>query len=146
VTVINGPNLNRLGQREPEIYGTSTLADVERMVRDRANELGWQVNFFQSNHEGVLIDHVHKAADDHVDGIIINPGALAHYSYALADALRSVAVPAVEIHISDITKREEWRRTTVTGPECIEVITGLGVAGYVSALEKLVTETTEARL
>jgi 3-dehydroquinate dehydratase-2 len=139
VTVLNGPNLNRLGEREPEIYGTATLADVERMVRDKAKELGWQVNFFQSNHEGALIDHIHKAADDGVDGIIINPGALAHYSYALADALRSVDVPAVEVHISDIAKREEWRRITVTGEACTKVISGLGAAGYVSALNLLVT-------
>lgn len=140
VTVLNGPNLNRLGEREPEIYGTATLADVERMVRDKAQELGWQVNFFQSNHEGALIDHIHKAADDGVDGIIINPGALAHYSYALADALRSVRVPAVEVHISDIKKREEWRRTTVTGDACIKVISGLGVEGYLSALKLIVVE------
>jgi 3-dehydroquinate dehydratase-2 len=137
VSIINGPNLNRLGKREPEIYGTATLADIERMVRDAAQQLGYQANFFQSNHEGTLIDHIHKAADDRVDGIIINPGALSHYSYALADALRSVDIPAVEVHISDIYSREEWRRKTVTGEACIEVITGLGVEGYEAALKLL---------
>jgi len=137
IAVVNGPNLNRLGRREPEIYGTATLADVERIVRKRARELGCDVNFFQSNHEGALIDHIHQVADDGVDGIIINPGALSHYSYALADALRSIDVPAVEVHISDIYSREEWRRKTVTGEACVEVISGLGAEGYVVALKAL---------
>jgi 3-dehydroquinate dehydratase-2 len=137
VVVINGPNLNRLGTREPDIYGRTTLAGVERMVRRRGREIGWKVETFQSNHEGALIDRVHRAADSGADGIILNGGALTHYSYALADALRSVEVPAVEVHISDIHARESWRRKSVTGDACIAVLAGLGVEGYTTALDLL---------
>jgi 3-dehydroquinate dehydratase-2 len=137
VVVINGPNLNRLGRREPEIYGSTTLAEVDDMVRARAKEIGWEVETFQSNHEGALIDRVHQAADAGANGIILNGGALTHYSYALADALRSVDVPAVEVHISDIFSRENWRRKSVTGDACIAVLAGLGVEGYTTALDLL---------
>lgn len=143
VVLINGPNLNRLGTREPEVYGTQTLGDIETLVRNRAAELGWTVKPFQSNHEGDLIDRVHQAADEAADGIIINPGALSHYSYALFDALESVTVPAVEVHISDIDRREEWRRRSVTAPACVHVFKGHGSQGYVMALELLVERASE---
>lgn len=138
VVVLNGPNLNRLGTREPEVYGTQTLGDIEALVHSRAAELGWTVETFQSNHEGALIDRIHQAADDNADGIIINPGALSHYSYALFDALESVKLPAVEVHISDIDKREEWRRRSVVSPACVHVFKGHGAQGYVMALDLLV--------
>jgi 3-dehydroquinate dehydratase-2 len=145
VVVINGPNLNRLGTREPEIYGTTTLAGVEKMVRVRGREIGWKVEFFQSNHEGALIDRVHAAADSGADGIILNGAALTHYSYALADALRSVDIPTVEVHISDIHSRESWRRRSVTGDACIAVLAGLGVEGYTTALDEQVERGAVAR-
>jgi 3-dehydroquinate dehydratase II len=141
VAVINGPNLNRLGRREPAVYGTTTLGQIEEMLVARGAELGWTVETYQSNHEGDLIDRVHAAADDHTDGIIINPGALTHYSYALLDALQSVDVPAVEVHISNIDEREEWRRTSVTSAACVGMIKGKGPQGYVEALELLASRT-----
>ena len=140
VVLVNGPNLNRLGTREPEIYGSQSLPEVELMVRARAQEMGFELETFQSNHEGALIDRVHAAADSGAAGIIINPGALAHYSYALADALRAVDVPAVEVHISDIQQREEWRRTSVTADACMASFVGMGPEGYVAALELLAME------
>ena len=144
VVVINGPNLNLLGSREPAVYGTTTLLEIETMVRDHAAQVGWQVEAFQSNHEGDLIDRVQAAAERGAVGIILNGGALTHYSYALADALRAVDVPAVEVHISDIHNREPWRRQSVTGEACIAVISGHGPQGYVEALDMLVGRATEA--
>lgn len=135
--IINGPNLNRLGTREPEVYGTATLADIEAVVAARARELGWDVESFQSNHEGALIDRIHAAADAGVAGIILNAGALTHYSYALYDALRAVQVPAVEVHLSNIRSREPWRRRSVTRPACVGFFAGMGPRGYVAALELL---------
>jgi 3-dehydroquinate dehydratase-2 len=136
--VINGPNLNRLGLREPEIYGTASLGQILARVRARAKDLGWELEVFQSNHEGDLIDEIQRVADESFDGIIINPGALTHYSYALHDALRSVDVPAVEVHLTDIENREEeWRRESVTAAACVAMIAGKGPDGYVEALELL---------
>jgi len=137
VAVINGPNLNRLGRREPEIYGTATLEDVVGLVRARASELGWSVTAFQSNHEGDLIDEIQRQADQGAAGIILNAGALTHYSYALHDAVSAVSVPTVEVHISDISAREEWRRHSVITAACVAIITGHGVNGYVEALDLL---------
>lgn len=135
--VINGPNLNMLGVREPGIYGNSTLADLEAMMREKATELGVSLEFFQSNHEGAIIDKIH-ASMGNFDGIILNPGAYTHYSYAIADALGSVDVPCIEVHISNIHKREEFRRISVTAPSCQGQISGLGFYGYICALEALV--------
>ncbi|MEA2683396.1 MAG: 3-dehydroquinate dehydratase [Chloroflexota bacterium] len=135
--IVNGPNLNRLGKREPDVYGTTTLDEVIALVRARADQLGWEVEAFQSNHEGALIDEIHRGADAGVAGMILNPGALTHYSYALYDAIVSVDVPAVEIHISDISAREDWRRTSVTAPACVAMIAGHGIDGYVEALQLL---------
>ncbi len=143
VVVINGPNLNRLGRRQPEIYGTTTLAEIERMVVDRGAQLGWDVETYQSNHEGDLIDRVHRAADEGADALILNPGALTHYSYALLDALQSVELPAVEVHLSDIDLREGWRRKSVTSEACVGIIKGKGPQGYVEALEILSQRVTQ---
>ena len=137
ILVLNGPNLNLLGERDPGVYGTRTLDDVSSLVADRARDLGVQVVFFQSNHEGDLIDRIH-AERKQADGIVINPGALTHYSYALRDALEAVGVPAVEVHISDITSREEFRRVSVISPVAWKTIMGRGTDGYVDALEALV--------
>jgi 3-dehydroquinate dehydratase-2 len=137
VVVINGPNLNRLGLRQPEIYGSVTLSQVEQMLVARGAELGWAVETYQSNHEGDLIDRIHAAADQDADGLILNPGALTHYSYALLDALQSVDLPAVEVHISDIDNREEWRRKSVTSEACVATLKGKGVQGYIEAIEFL---------
>ena len=136
IVVLNGPNLNRLGKRQPEIYGSTTLADVEAMVADRAAQLGLEVEFSQSNHEGALIDRVHAAADAKA-GVIINPGGITHTSVALRDALAEVADGAgfVEVHISNVHAREEFRHHSYLSPIARGVIAGLGTFGYLAALE-----------
>lgn len=134
--IINGVNLNMLGVREPGIYGSSTLADLEAMVTAKAQNLGAAVDFFQSNFEGEIVEKIHGALGVY-DGIIINPGAFTHYSYAIRDALGSVKLPVIEVHISNIHKREEFRHTSVIVPECIGQICGLGFKGYILALEAL---------
>lgn len=135
--IINGVNLNMLGIREPGIYGKSTLADLEKYISDKAKELDAEVDFFQSNYEGAICERIQQALGVY-DGIIINPGAFTHYSYAIRDALGSVKLPAIEVHISNIHKREEFRHHSVTVPECIGQICGLGFKGYILALEALV--------
>ena len=135
--IINGVNLNMLGIREPGIYGKSTLADLEKYISDKAKELDAEVDFFQSNYEGAICERIQQALGVY-DGIIINPGAFTHYSYAIRDALSSVKLPAIEVHISNIHKREEFRHHSVTVPECIGQICGLGFKGYILALEALV--------
>ena len=134
VLVLNGPNLSRLGQREPEFYGTQTLADVEQQVTERGKALGCTIRFLQSNHEGQLIDWIENEGQES-DAIIINPGALAHSSHALADALRGSGKPVVEVHISNVHRREPFRHRLLTAGAAVGVITGLGVQGYVLALE-----------
>jgi 3-dehydroquinate dehydratase-2 len=141
--MIHGPNLNRLGTREPEIYGRTTLPELEQLVRDHGRDIGWTVETFQSNHEGDIIDRIHAAGDDGVDGLLLNAGALSHYSYAIADAIRAVDLPAVEVHISNIRTRETWRRKSVTGDACLAVLAGLGIEGYPRALD-LLAERVEA--
>ena len=136
VLVVNGPNLNLLGKREPHIYGTQTLADLTDSVRTRAAELDLHVSFFQSNDEGELIDFMQKEGPGSA-GIIINPGALSHYSLALFDCLQALALPVVEVHISNIHAREEFRSKSVTASAARGVITGLGFKGYLLALEFL---------
>ena len=138
ILVINGPNLNRLGSRDVGIYGSKTLADIESEVSSKARELDVQVEFFQSNSEGAIIDYI-QARTDEATGIVINPGALAHYGYSLLDALTDSRLPVVEVHISDIYAREEWRRHSVTAAAAREQITGLGWKGYLDALEALVS-------
>jgi 3-dehydroquinate dehydratase-2 len=136
IVVVNGPNLNLLGKREPEVYGTRSMADLVKTVRAKARALGVQVSVFQSNHEGELIDFLHKEAPGSL-GIVINPGALSHYSLALYDCLQALAVPAVEVHISNIHAREEFRSRSVTARAARGVITGLGFTGYELAMEYL---------
>jgi 3-dehydroquinate dehydratase-2 len=137
IAIINGPNLDRLGRREPEVYGRETLADLEKRLRADAAALGVEVSFFQSNHEGALIDHIAGLGDAGVTGIILNGAGLTHTSVALRDAIAGSSLPAIEVHISNIHAREEFRRHSVTGAVCAGVITGLGLAGYSLALQHL---------
>ena len=138
IAVLHGPNLNRLGRREPHIYGTATLKDLERLIRGEAKRIGVSVVFFQSNHEGALIDKIHALADRGAAGFIVNFGAYTHTSIALLDALKSVApLPAVEVHLSDLKKREPFRRHSYTAAACVAQICGRGFAGYVEALHLL---------
>ena len=136
VLIVNGPNLNLLGKREPHIYGTRSQEDLKQVVQDRAGKLGFEISFFQSNHEGELIDFLQKEAPGSA-GIVINPGALSHYSLALYDCLQALALPVVEVHLSNIHAREEFRSKSVTARAARGVITGLGFAGYELALEFL---------
>lgn len=138
--IINGPNLNFLGIREKEIYGTQDYDYLLKIIEEKAQELKCQVEVFQSNHEGAIIDRIQDAYSDGTEGIIINPGAYTHYSYAIHDALASVTMPKVEIHISDINAREEFRRVSVTAPACDKQIVGEGLPGYLHAMEWLVKE------
>lgn len=139
IMVINGPNLNMLGIREPEVYGNHTYADLEAYIEEYGEKCGIEVAVLQSNSEGELIDFIHHTLGN-FDGIVINPGAYTHYSYAIHDALASVEVPAVEVHLSNIHKREEFRHTSVTAPACVGQITGLGFRGYLLAIDYLLEE------
>lgn len=136
IAILNGPNLDRLGKREPEIYGHATLADLAQSL---TAEFGGkaQLDFFQSNHEGALIDKIAALTDAKFDGIVINGGAFTHTSVALRDALLGAHLPTIEVHISNIYKREDFRHTSLTAPACIAVITGLGLEGYHAAVRYL---------
>jgi len=138
ILVLNGPNLNLLGMREPEVYGTLTLEDLENQVEAWAAELGTAVTLRQSNYEGQLIEWIQQAAAEGFGGIVLNPAALTHYSYALFDAVQAQPLPVVEVHISNIHAREEFRRRSVTAPAAAGVIAGLGALGYKYALSFLV--------
>ena len=135
VLVINGPNLNMLGIREPDIYGKRTYADLVVFIQESAKSLGMEVEVRQSNHEGVIIDWIQEALDT-FDAIVINPAAYTHTSVGILDALKAVALPAVEVHISDISAREEFRRISYVSRACIATIAGHGFDGYRMALEK----------
>lgn len=137
IAILNGPNLDRLGKREPAVYGTATLADLEAEVRTSVDAGAVGLEFFQSNHEGELIDRVASLADRGFDGIIINPGGFSHTSVALRDAIAGAAIPAVEVHISNIYKREAFRHNSLTAGACVGVISGLGFSGYTIALQFL---------
>jgi 3-dehydroquinate dehydratase II len=135
--VVNGPNLNLLGVREPAIYGTATLADIQAMVDARAADLGWSVNFFQSNHEGALIDFLQKEGPGSL-GVVLNPAGLTHTSVALADCIRAIdPVPVVEVHLSNLFAREEFRHRSVTAGAATGIISGFGGRGYILAMEYL---------
>ena len=137
ILVINGPNLNLLGIREPDIYGIETLEDIQHWLDRQPDANGHDITWFQSNHEGDLIDQI-QSTISLFDSIIINPGALTHYSFAIRDAIASVNTPTVEVHLSDINSREEFRRLSVIKDECISQISGLGKLGYLEAVKTLV--------
>jgi len=138
ILIVNGPNLNFLGIREKDIYGSSDYSVLLDKIEKRANELGIEAEVFQSNSEGEIIDALQRAYMEEVDGIIINPAAYTHYSYAIRDALASLTVPKIEVHISNIYRREDFRHTSVTAPVCDGQISGLGFDGYLLAMEAMV--------
>ncbi len=143
--VVNGPNLNLLGTREPDIYGRMTLPDIEKRIKERARELDCEVEFFQSNHEGAIVDYLQSRIGK-ANGVVLNPGALAHYGISLRDclaALSGAGMPTIEVHLSNVHAREAWRSNLVLAPVARGTIAGLGWRGYVLALEALVNETTD---
>lgn len=135
ILVINGPNINFLGIREKSVYGNQDYDYLLSMIAEKAKETGNEIEVFQSNHEGAIIDRIQDSYFDGTEGIVINPGAYTHYSYAIRDALASITVPKCEIHISDITKREEFRKVSVTAPVCDKQIYGQGLDGYLQAID-----------
>jgi 3-dehydroquinate dehydratase-2 len=138
IVVVNGPNLNRLGSREPQIYGRATLDDINRDLKEKASELGVDLEFFQSNHEGAIVDYLQEREED-MQGLIINPGALTHYGYSLREAMAAMNTPTIEVHISNIHAREEWRSPSLLSPVVEGVIVGLGTNVYELALLALAT-------
>ncbi|GBD10676.1 3-dehydroquinate dehydratase [bacterium HR23] len=142
ILVIHGPNLNRLGARDPAIYGTLTLQDIQERLAEKAQELGVELLFFQSNSEGAIIDFLQEHAP-HAQGIVINPGALTHYGLSLRDALADTRLPIVEVHLSNIHAREEWRSKSVIAPLAVGQICGLGWRGYLYALDFLAVHIRE---
>lgn len=134
ILVLNGPNLNLTGTRDPKVYGSTTLAQIEQMVKQRGTELGCEVDFMQSNHEGAIIDAIHNARGFY-DYMIINAGAYTHYSYAIRDAISSVEIPTIEIHLSNIHAREPFRHESVLAPVCVGQIAGFGAMSYILALQ-----------
>ena len=137
IAVLHGPNLDRLGRRQPGIYGTGTLKDLEKLIRAEAKRLGFNITFFQSAHEGALVDKIHALTDRGIEAFIVNFGAYSHTSIALRDALASAALPAIEVHISDIKKREKFRHHSMTAGACQAMISGKGFPGYIEALQLL---------
>lgn len=140
ILVINGPNLNFLGIREPDLYGKQDYQYLIDMIKKKGTEVDCEIDCFQSNHEGSIIDRLQEAYFDGTQGIIINPGAYTHYSYAIHDALMSLTIPKVEIHITDIQNREEFRKLSVTAPACDKQICGKGLDGYLMAIDFLKTK------
>ncbi|SCX11916.1 3-dehydroquinate dehydratase [Lachnospiraceae bacterium YSD2013] len=135
--VVNGPNLNMLGKRDPAVYSSRTYDDLLQMIGNKASELNMTVEVFQSNHEGAIIDRLQDAMEDGTEGLVINPGAYTHYSYAIHDALEILSFPKIEVHISDINTREEFRRVSVTRAACDGQIVGEGFEGYLHAMEMI---------
>jgi 3-dehydroquinate dehydratase-2 len=142
ILVVNGPNLNLLGVREPAIYGTQTLGDIEQELTAQHSDV--EFSFFQSNHEGAIIDTLHSTLRLPYDGVVLNPGALTHYSYAVRDAVASIRVPVIEVHLSNIHMREDFRKHSVIAPVCAAQISGFGAEGYHLAVETLRHHITEA--
>ena len=138
ILVINGANMNLLGKREPDIYGTESYAELIRLINAHAAELGIAVENFQSNHEGAIVDKIQAAYFDGIDGIVINPAAYTHTSVAIADALKAVRIPAVEVHISAVETREAFRQISYVRDIAVKTITGRGLAGYIEAIDFLV--------
>ncbi len=137
IKVINGPNINFTGIREKGVYGNLTFEDINEKIKEKCDSMGIEVSFFQSNYEGALIDEFQKSYSDNTEGIIINPGAFTHYSYALRDAIKSVNIPVVETHMSNIHNREEFRHKSVTAPVCIGQICGFGYFSYILGIDAL---------
>ncbi len=142
IEVMHGVNLDQLGRRDPAHYGTLTLDELEVRISTDAQELGLVTQFFRTNHEGEFVERLHRLAGL-ADGVVLNPGAWTHYSYAIRDALELAELPAVEVHLSDVDRREPWRRRSVIGELCLERISGKGAAGYREALERLQKELSE---
>ena len=138
ILVINGPNLNFLGIREKNVYGTQDYDFLLNLIAEKGKETGTQIEVFQSNHEGAIIDRIQDAYFDGTEGIVINPGAYTHYSYAIHDALASITVPKMEIHISNIMEREDFRKVSVTAPACDGQIYGKGLSGYLEAIDRVI--------
>ena len=138
VLVINGPNLNMLGIRDPSVYGTATYEDLVSLIKDAAAARNVDVDFFQSNHEGALVDEIQRAYFDGYDGIILNPGAYTHTSIAILDAVKAVGIPTVEVHISDVTTREDFRQISYVRAACVGTVMGKGFDGYVEAMDILI--------
>lgn len=136
--VLNGPNINFLGIREPEIYGKTTYNDLLDMIRTHAQQRGVEVSFYQSNHEGALVDAIQQAYFDKIDGIVFNPAAYTHTSVAIADALKGVSIPTVEVHISEVSKREAFRQISYVRDVAVATITGEGLDGYLHAMDVLI--------
>ncbi len=145
ILVLHGPNLNLLGIREPEIYGTTTLEDINQLLQKKAAEWDLELRILQSNHEGVLVDFLHENRT-WADGVLINPGALTHYGYSLHDAILAIQKPTVEVHLSNIFAREEWRKKSVLSPACKGIISGFGVGSYLLGLEALKQHLSSADL
>ena len=137
ILVINGPNLNMLGVREPDIYGSRTYDELVGMIRESAAGLGVDVEFYQSNHEGDLVDKIQEAYFRHFDGIVINPGAYTHTSIALLDAVKAVMIPTVEVHISDVDSRDDFRKVSYIREACVATVSGRGFDGYIDAIKIL---------
>lgn len=137
ILIVNGPNLNLLGKRETNIYGNKGYDDLIKILKDESERLRLESLFFQSNHEGEIIDRLHQCLHEDVKGIIINPGAFTHYSYAIHDAIKAIEIPTIEVHISNIHSREEFRRKSVIAPACIGQISGFGFYSYILALHAI---------
>ncbi len=142
IMIINGPNLNLLGRREPQIYGHTTYADLIKLIHKHCTERGVECKIFQSNHEGTIVDAIQEGAD-FFDGYVINPAAYTHTSVAILDALKAVGLPAVEVHISDVDKREEFRQISYPGMYCFKTVKGEGVQGYCTAIDALLDKLAE---
>ena len=142
ILLINGPNLNLLGQREPEKYGSTTLADIEKMLLEKASEQNVELDTWQDNHEGNIVDKIQSAKGIY-DGILINAGGYTHTSVAILDALKAVSIPAVEVHISDVDSREEFRKISFVRNACFKTISGKGTDGYLLAIDELIRKVTE---
>jgi 3-dehydroquinate dehydratase-2 len=139
ILIVNGPNLNLLGKREPDIYGNQTLSDIKSWFNKLDEVKHHSIDWFQSNHEGEIIDRLHQSINN-IDGIIINPGAFTHYSYAIRDAIAAINIPTIEIHLSDIKSREEFRKVSVIKDVCLKQIYGLGREGYQKAFNHLISK------
>ena len=137
ILILNGPNINMLGIREPGIYGSESYGELCRLAEEKAKELGVELEIYQTSHEGCLVDKIQEAYGK-IDGIVFNPGAYTHTSIAILDALKAVSIPTVEVHISDVSKREDFRQISYIRPVCAKTITGHGIMGYIEAMEFLV--------